>query len=276
MTSKNKNQRPTGWLASRDQIDALMASASQALMDKDYPTVLSICKRALHYLPIRAPERGEVYALMGNAYAMQQRFEESYQALSKAIEVNPSDSYHWYNRSMSCRYTFRIGQALRDIERAIELEGNGKMAKDFAKELAFNKKLVKSDLALRGRGFTVEQLIEQQDWFQKGLQAVEKKDWEAGQQAFQHSIDLGDCLPQPQGNRGMCLLMLRRYDEAEKALKRALELDSKYEFARRNLAVLKEVRETGVLPLYGGIQSPFEGTKLKSGITFVKDDNDPG
>ena len=272
MTPKDKKQRPKGWLASRDQIGAWSAQAAQALVDKDYPTVISLCQRVLRYLPAKAPERGDAYALMGNAYAMLKLFEEFYQALSKAIEAAPSDAYHWFNRSISCRYTFRLGQALRDLERAIELEGAGKMKKTFTKELAFTQKLVKSDLALRGPNFTVELLIKQQDWFQKGLQASEKGDWETAIRSFRRSIDMGDCLPQPHGNLGMCLIILHRYDEAEHALRRALELDPKYKFARQNLEILKTVKETGELPLFGGIHSPFEGKKLKSGITFAKDD----
>ncbi len=31
---------------------------------------------------------------------------------------------------------------------------------------------------------------------------------------------MGDCLPQPWGNLGICLMMQERYDEAEAALKR--------------------------------------------------------
>ncbi len=270
---KGKNKRPKGWLASREQVDSLLAQATQALMDKEYSEAIPFCQRALRYLPMNAPERGEAYALLGNAYSMLKRFEDSYQMFSKAIQVNPTDSFHWFNRALAGCYTFRSGQALRDIEQAVALEGQGKMAKTFAERLVFIKKIVKADLALRGKNFSIDQLIEQQELFHNGLKATEKKDWIAAIEANQGAIAMGDCLPQPHGNMGMCLMMLKRYDEAEKALLRALEIDPNYDFARRNLEVLKEARETGKLPLSGGVHSPFEDVEIKSGITFIEEDD---
>ena len=52
------------------------------------------------------------------------------------------------------------------------------------------------EMALRGPDFTLDQLIEQEDLFQNGLQLKE------AEQAFQASIAMGDCLPQPGGNLG--------------------------------------------------------------------------
>ncbi len=271
---KKKEQRPKGWLASHEQVEALLAQATQALMDKDYSEAIPFCLRVLRYLPMNAPERGEAYAMLGNAYSMLKRFEDSYQMLSKAIQVSPTDSFHWFNRALTDCYTFRSGQALRDIEQAVALEGRGKMAETFAEQLVFIKKIVKDDLALRGKNFSIDQLIEQQELFQDGLKASKKKNWIAAIEAYQGSIAMRDCLPQPHGNMGICLMMLQRYDEAEKALLRALEIDPKYDLARRNLEVLKKARDTGKLPLSGGVHSPFEDVEIKSGITFVKEDDE--
>ena len=88
------------------------------------------------------------------------------------------------------------------------------------------------------------------------------------EKAFQRVIGMGDCLPQPWGNIGTCLIMQARYDEAEAALKRALKIDPRYAIAKQNLALLPETRRTGP-PKMVGMLDPFKGTKLKQEITFV-------
>jgi Flp pilus assembly protein TadD len=80
---------------------------------------------------------------------------------------------------------------------------------------------------------------------------------------------MADCLPQPWGNLGGCLIMQERYDEAEAALRRALEVDPAYELARQNLALMPEIRETGAPDMQ--ITHPFVGKKIKQSITFVKE-----
>src|SRR6266699_2263568 len=123
---------------------------------------------------------------------------------------------------------------------------------------------------LRVLDFTLDQLIEQEDLFQQGLKFMEAWKWEEAGQAFQASIDLGDCLPQPWGNLGICLLMQERYDEAEAALKRALVIDPTYTLAKDNLELLADTRRTG-LPDTVAINQPFKGSKLKQTITYIRE-----
>ena len=137
-------------------------------------------------------------------------------------------------------------------------------------ELKFARELVEKTLKLRGPDFTLDQLIAQEDLFQNGLQFMEAGEWEEAEQAFQASIAMGDCLPQPWGNLGISLMMQERYDEAEAALKRALVMDPRYTLAKNNLAALPEIRRTGP-PAIVDIRDPFKSSKLKQSITFLKE-----
>ena len=125
-------------------------------------------------------------------------------------------------------------------------------------------------IKLRGPNFTLDQLIEQENIFQRGLKLMEASQWNEAGQAFQASIAMGDCLPQPWGNLGICLLMQERYDEAEVALKRALVIDPEYTIAKNNLAMLSESRWMGP-PKMVRIQEPFKDSKIKQSITFIKE-----
>ncbi len=87
--------------------------------------------------------------------------------------------------------------------------------------------------------------------------------------AFEASIAMGDCLPQPWGNLGISLIMQERYDEAEAALKRALTIDPDYAIAKSNLASLPTIRGEGP-PIIETTQ-PFKGSKMKQSITFLRD-----
>jgi tetratricopeptide (TPR) repeat protein len=88
--------------------------------------------------------------------------------------------------------------------------------------------------------------------------------------AFQASIEFGDCLPQPWGNLGICLMMQERYDESEAALKRALVIDPKYSIAKKNLQALPETRRKGP-PEMVVINEPFRSNKLKQSIMYIEE-----
>ena len=130
--------------------------------------------------------------------------------------------------------------------------------------------LAKESMKSRGPDFTLDQLIEQEDLFQQGLKLMETGKWDEAEQAFQASIAMSDCLPQPWGNLGICLMMQERYDEAEAALKRALVIDRRYTIAKNNLKLLAEARRTGP-PKIVGINEPFRNSKMKQSITFFRE-----
>ena len=250
------------------QVDKWLDLIGHQIFQGNYTEAVINCERLLNYLPRNAPQRADVLAQLGTAQAMLQNFPQSYEAFTEALALDPNNAELWFNRSTASRYTVRFGRALRDIERAIELNTRSELAEKFEEELKFNRKMAQESIKLRGPNFTLDQLIEQEDFFQQGLKLMEVGKWDEAAQAFQASIAMGDCLPQPWGNLGICLMMQERYDEAEAALKRALVIDPKYTMAKNNLAALPEIRRTGP-PKIVGIVDPFKGSKLKQSITFI-------
>jgi tetratricopeptide (TPR) repeat protein len=266
--AKNE-KRPKGWLVGKKQVDDWLALATEQMMREDYAGALQTCKRIAQYIPKKDEVAAEVLGMMGMIYALQKEFERSYQTLTQALEITPIDPMLYYNRGLSAMYTSRTGQALVDLEKAVELGGNGKMAAQLREKAEFARKLVNGELALRGTGFTLEQLVEQQELFQRGNELSRQGKWVEAEACFRMSIEMGDCLPQPQGNLGICLLMQKRFDEAESAFNRALEIDPRYELAQKNLERLAYSRIHPDEDLfYGGTTKPFQNAK--SGITFVE------
>lgn len=69
---------------------------------------------------------------------------------------------------------------------------------------------------------------------------------------------MDDYLPQPWVNLGISLVMQKRFDEAEAAYRRALEIDPGYGFARKNLENLSRQRVDPDFDPIFKLTSPFE------------------
>ena len=261
-------KRPNGWLVGKQQVEDWLALATQQMMRKDYDGALRACKRVLQYVPKKDKVTAEALGMIAAVYAARKEFERSYQTSTQALEINPGNAVLYYNRGLSALYTSRIGQSLRDFEQAVLLEGNGRMAAQFQEQAEFARKAVASELALRPKNFTLEQLIEQEELFQRGNQLSAQGKWQDAEECFRKSIAMSDCLPQPQGNLGICLSMQGRFDEAEAAYRRALEIEPGYERAIENLKNLNYMRaHPDEKPGYA-ITTPFQDAK--TGIKFVK------
>ena len=264
-----KQKRPKGWLVGKQQIDDLLAKASSQLADRDFDRAIQTCKRVLQYLPKKEKVRAEALGMIGMAYAIQNKFDESYQALSEAVEIDPDDSYLLFNRGLSARFTSRTGQSLRDFERVSQMKQDQMVAERIKDELETAREFALSEMKLRGEGFTLDRLIEQQELFQRGNQSMEQGKWQEAEVTFREAIGMGDCLPQPWGNMGICLLMQGRFDEAEDAYRRALEIEPDYERARENLDKLDYWRDHPDEKPELTITSPFQG--VKTDITFYQE-----
>jgi tetratricopeptide (TPR) repeat protein len=268
---RKKRTPPKGWRASPQQVEAWLDKTEQQLMGERYKGAVQTAQQVLRHVPEDSRPGGEALRLLGNALAMLQDFEGSYKALSRALEVRPEDANTWYNRALSCQFTTRTGQALRDMERAIELESNPRSRRIYEKALASTQKIVDKQIALRGPGFTLDQLIEEQTRFQHGIKLMQAEKWAEAEAVFRGVIEMGAVPPQPWANLAGCLIMQEQYDEAEEALSRALEIEPGYELARRNLEILPYIREHGPSVMGNRIKAPFEGHEIKQSLTFVTD-----
>jgi tetratricopeptide (TPR) repeat protein len=238
-------------------------------MRHDYEAVVQIAQHILKCVPEGSRPAGEAYNHLGVACSMLQDFDRAYEAFTKALVVFPEDATIWYNRSGAARYAMRLGQSVRDLERALELGSPPGMQRKWEEELAFSRKIAQEEMAMRGPDFTLDDLIEQQELFQSALRLTGKKQWAEAEQVLRRVIEMGDCHPQPWGNLAGCLIMQERYDEAEEALRRALEIDPDYDLAQRNLAMLPIIRQSGA-PEFE-LRQPFKGKKLKQDITFIRE-----
>ncbi len=267
MSKQRKPSLPKGRALAPGQLNRWLAEAERNMIANDHAATIDICGRALADLPANAPRRADFLALLGGACGMLKRFEESYQAFAEAVEIDANDATLWYNLGQSARFTMRTGESLVCFERAAETETDQAQAKRIAKEVEIARKIVASELKLRGRDFTLSQLVEQQGLFREANNLMEEGNWAEAEELLRQVIAMADILPQPQGNLALCLIMQRRFDEAETALHRALKIDPKYDLARQNLAALPEIRRTDQLPAMQ-LRDPMANVKVERSMIF--------
>ena len=250
-------------------IDKYSKIIENQLIQGDYAEAVANCERLLNFLPQQAVQRADVLAKLGTAHGLLQHYHQSFNILTEALSLDSKNAELWFNRGMSSLYIIRIGQAFKDFTRASELNKRADLAENLEKALKFSREMVEQSLQLRGPGFTLDQLIEQEDLFQRGLKLLRVSKWDEAGLSFQASIALGDCLPQPWGNLGLCFLMQERYDQAEAALKRALVIDPEYTLAQEHLTALPECRLIGP-PEKIKIQEPFQESKMRRSLLLLK------
>ncbi|MBN1991883.1 MAG: tetratricopeptide repeat protein [Anaerolineae bacterium] len=256
MAKSKRNPKQKKPFVLKKQDNNWIDQANAQLRRQDYQGLVQTCRRVLHDAPAKSQKRADALEYLASAYTMLSQFEEAYQALSQALEIKPQYAHLWYNRGLTGRYTMRLVQATRDFEKAVELETDPTQRTKFTEILAQTREMAESERALRGPGFTLEQLEEQQELFERGIQLMRREKWAAAEQAFRRVIEMGECLPQPRGNLGLTLLMQKKYDEAEAAFKRALDIDPDYDLAKQNLASLPLTRQTGHTPALA-LREPF-------------------
>ena len=232
----------------RKTLDKWLTKASLQLQREDYSRVISTCQRVLQSVADNRPRRAEALRYMGTAHAMRNENKQAFDAFSQALAIEPNEFDLWYNRGLASLFTSRIGLAFKDFSKAATLCMDVSYKQRILERIEFTEHAAREECALRGPGFTLEQLIEQEESGQRAVTLMDQEAWSDAEKRFREVIAMGDVLPQPWGNLGICLLMQQRYDEAEEALKRALEIDANYELAQANLAMLERARSGGIAP----------------------------
>jgi tetratricopeptide (TPR) repeat protein len=240
-----------------------VVKVQEQLLQEDYEGAIKDGERLLSYLPTHARERVNVLLFLVVAYTSLGEHARVYDLCEEAVKLAPNDADVWYNHGLASRSTSRFSQSLRDFEHAARLD-TGPMKKQIKKELELAQKLVNTAIKLRGPHFTPEQYAEQEALYHQGLACMHACKWTKAVEAFRATIAMGDCLPQPHANLGICLMMQKRYDEAEEEFKCALAIDPNYQVAKQNLGALPETRRNGPPDVIAWTE-PFAGkTKVSS------------
>ncbi len=265
-----KSTMPRGWKAPHAQVVRWLDDLEDALREQNFKLAKQLAQKVLRHVPAQSGPGKEALGYLGMALSMLDEYEASYQTLSAALVLQPERSDLWYNHSLSATFTVRTGQSLRDLEQAVALEQDPSLLATYNERLDFMRGIVAEELALRGPDFTLEQLIEQQQLFNHALALFQAKRYQDAEAAFKRVIEIADVLPQPWANLAGCYMCQERYDEAEAALHRALEIDPDYRLAQENLLYLPRLRQDGLAALTTTIKPAFPAGQIPHSIIFTQ------
>jgi tetratricopeptide (TPR) repeat protein len=220
--------------------------ASEQVRTGDFAGCIRTCEALLNSLPRRSEMRLEILALLGLAHGMLKHYQQSYEAFSEAIVLDPTVAEYWYNRGLACSYMSRPGEAVQNLEHAVELAKNdtSEMARRFTLRLQESRLELQEAMQAHEDGITFEQYMQREERFTRALNLVRQEKWQEAERLFRDLTATGSRIPSYWGNLGVSLMMQSRYDEAEEVLKQALTIDPDYSIARDNLRWLPDVRRS--------------------------------
>ena len=260
---KKKSRHPIGNIPRSQRVGQTLALISAQLDRSDYKGVIETGQKLLSYLPQGSQERAEVLECMGVAYSNLHQYHPAYDTFTEALAIHPDKGNLWFNRGMVDGFAGRLGLSVRDFERAVELlEKDDPLTSNAEKALRLSRKDARKAIREHGPNFTLDQLIEYETLYQEAMALMAAKKWEEAEQALRRVIAMCDSHPQPWGNLGFSLIQQQRYDEAEAAWKRALEIDQHYSVARMNLEALVKIRQ-GEQVSTGRLVESYEGSRMR-------------
>ena len=95
---------------------------------------------ALSYLPINKERLVEAYDLRAGVKTFLNRYLESISDYSKAIELDPKNSYLYFGRGMSYEYLNQNEEALKNLKMSLELDPGFSLALSMVDYLENEKK----------------------------------------------------------------------------------------------------------------------------------------
>ena len=213
--------------------------------------------------PPATPLRGQAAFGLGTAYAKLGDQEKAYALLKQAAQLDGSRHEHWHNLAMVCIHRQRPYEAERAWRECLRRDPGEDVARMARSALQLIDEQTQSRLAANPE-LTHEALERQERVFDEGVQALDRDDAAGAAERFRQSAAIDPMHHQSWGNLGAALLNMGQLDEGERALRRSLELDPDYAFARFNLEALRRLREGGATAGRTGLSETTVPASMRS------------
>lgn len=196
-------------------------------------------REILNELENKHPRNHMVMYGQGTVHAIEGQYDDAIKYFTKATDIFPYFIEAYFNIGVAYRNKFDIGNAVRAMNKVIEIGDSEHEQVQQAKEL-INE--LKNQLQ-RTTGMTLDQYFISQDKFDTAFSHMENGKWEKAIFGFKECLKGHEDHPQSYGNLGICYAQLGRKAKAIEALDKALEIDPKYEPAIVNKVMAERIQE---------------------------------
>ncbi len=237
--------------AQRQELARWLEEGWLALVDGDFPQAIDHFRRVVK----RYPNSTEGWLGLGLALAWNGDKEEGYQAIRRSVELDPTRVEAWHAMASVADmlgYSLEAWDSIRTARRLAEEQNS---PPETRRGLEVTEAAIYQGLQRLAKEMGVDLFSEEgrtllrevYEAFNDGVRALRERDNARAVASFQRVVELAPNNPRAWGNLGVALAFLGKYDEAEAALQKALDIDPTYEPARLNLAHLRNAREQGDL-----------------------------
>ncbi len=171
------------------------------------------------------PGNADAWYNIGVVLYAQGKFNDSLQAFNKSIETNPLDADAWYNKGSALAELGRTTAAEDAFAKASELDA-------FTNAGEFRSEARDSTKPINSTAYEIE-IRTSEDWQNWGIALYNQGKYEEAIQAYDRAIDLDSLNPETWQNKGYALNKLGKNKEANECFWKATGLNAGYASDRK-------------------------------------------
>ncbi len=187
----------------------------------------------------RHPENHKVCFAMGVVYALKGEHNQAIEYFDKAISIYPYFLEAHFNRAAAFKEKLDLINSIKSFRRVVELGDPGDALVRQAREFIGN---TEREFRKKG-GMDLDSYLELGETFLEACSRMENREWEKAIAGFQSCLRKNQRHVQSFGNLGICYAQMGQKEKALCALDQAIRLDSAYEPARTNRALIEALEE---------------------------------
>lgn len=196
-------------------------------------------REILNELEKKHPRNHMVMYGLGTVHAIESQYDDAIKYFTKATDIFPYFIEAYFNLGVAYKKKFDIKNAVRAMNKVIEIGDSEHEQVQQAKELI-------SELENQLRkttGMTLDQYFISQDKFDTACSHMENGKWKKAILGFKECLKVHEDHQQSYGNLGICYAQLGQKAKAIEAFDKALEIDPKYEPAIANKVMVERIQE---------------------------------
>lgn len=237
-TNPLKVDTGNGWIVDITACEAALEKGAGLIASRKFKRAIKVLKT----IPEEYADIDNVYMLLGTSYIQLNRLDDAFTYFEKAVKSDPDYPAHWFNLGYAYIHKGYIAKSRECLHKALALNPD-KEVKDKSKELLDGiKEVLEQELANKP-GIDLETYSELEERFRKGIDFMDKEDWDAAIEEFQYVTSIDNTSAKAYGNLGLAYILKGAFTEAEKHLKKSLDIDPSYKPALHNYRALKKVKK---------------------------------